>query len=96
MKSIAIVGAGIAGLSIAHAIRKLAPEVRVIVLERGQRAGGNIRSELTKGYLCEWGPDGFLDNAPETLALARQWVWSTGCFRAVMQPGAGSSTGMAA
>jgi protoporphyrinogen/coproporphyrinogen III oxidase len=71
MKSIAIVGAGIAGLSIAHAIRKLAPEVRVIVLERGQRAGGNIRSELTKGYLCEWGPDGFLDNAPETLALAR-------------------------
>jgi oxygen-dependent protoporphyrinogen oxidase len=24
------------------------------------------------GYLCEWGPNGFLDNVPETLALVRQ------------------------
>jgi oxygen-dependent protoporphyrinogen oxidase len=71
MRGIAIVGGGIAGLSIAHAVRARAPEVPVVVLERSGRPGGNIRSETTDGFLCEWGPDGFLDNVPETLALAR-------------------------
>ncbi len=71
MKSVAVVGGGIAGLSVAHALRRRAPGVRVTVLERRNRPGGNVRSEKTEGYLCEWGPDGFLDNAPDTLALAR-------------------------
>ena len=66
---VAIVGAGIAGLSTAHAVRAMAPEVDVVVLEARDRAGGNIRSEQVDGYLCEHGPDGFLDNAPATLAF---------------------------
>lgn len=70
MKTVAIVGGGIAGLSIARAIARRAPDVQVSVLERSARPGGNIRSERVDGYLCEWGPDGFLDNAPATLALA--------------------------
>ena len=41
------------------------------VLERAARAGGNLRTERVDGYLCEWGPNGFLDNVPETLALVR-------------------------
>jgi oxygen-dependent protoporphyrinogen oxidase len=71
VNTIAIVGGGIAGLSIAHAIRRRNPLVRVLVFERGERPGGNIRTEVIDGYVCECGPDGFLDNAPETLALAR-------------------------
>ena len=69
MKRIAIVGAGVAGLSIAHAIRSRDPRADLVVLERGERPGGNVRSEAIDGYTCEWGPDGFLDNAPDTLRL---------------------------
>ncbi len=68
-KRIIIAGAGIAGLSTAWAIKQRAPEVDVVVLERGSRAGGNIRTEHIDGYVCESGPDGFLDNAPATMAL---------------------------
>ena len=66
---VAIVGGGIAGLATAHAVRGLAPETDIVVLEARDRVGGNIRSEHLDGYLCEHGPDGFLDNAPATLAF---------------------------
>lgn len=69
MTRVVIAGGGIAGLSIAWAIRKTDPRVEVVVLERGTRPGGNIRTEHVAGYACEWGPDGFLDNAPDTLRL---------------------------
>ena len=42
------------------------------MLEQADRPGGNLRSETIDGFLCEWGPNGFLDNAPETLALAAE------------------------
>lgn len=70
MSRIVIAGGGIAGLSIAHAIRRREPAVDVVVLESTARTGGNLRTELTDGYRCEWGPDGFLDNSPPTLTLA--------------------------
>src|SRR5262245_24039053 len=70
-KRIVIAGAGIAGLSIAWAIKQRAPGVDVVVVERGPRAGGNIRTEHIDGYVCESGPDGFLDSAPATMALVR-------------------------
>jgi oxygen-dependent protoporphyrinogen oxidase len=69
MKRVVIAGGGIAGLSVAHALRVETPDVEVIVLQGDPRVGGNIRSERSDGYLCEWGADGFLDNSPPTLAL---------------------------
>jgi oxygen-dependent protoporphyrinogen oxidase len=66
---IVIVGAGIAGLSIAWAIRRRDPDADLVVLERGPRTGGNIRTERVDGYVCESGPDGFMDSAPATIAL---------------------------
>jgi oxygen-dependent protoporphyrinogen oxidase len=69
---VAVVGAGIAGLAVAHAVRRRAPDAEVTVLEAASRPGGNIRSERTFGYLCEWGPNGFLDSVPETLAFAQE------------------------
>ena len=71
MSRVAVVGAGIAGLAVAHAVRRLLPAAGVTVFEAAPRPGGNIRSERLDGYLCEWGPNGFLDSVPETLALAR-------------------------
>jgi oxygen-dependent protoporphyrinogen oxidase len=72
MSRIVIAGAGITGLSIAHAIRRRDPRADVVVLEPGERPGGNIRTEVIGGYMCEWGADGFLDNAPATLQLVRE------------------------
>jgi oxygen-dependent protoporphyrinogen oxidase len=72
MTRVAIVGGGIAGLATAHALQAQAPDVEVIVLEASDRVGGHIRSELIDGYLCEAGPDGFLDNAPSTLAFVEE------------------------
>ncbi|MDH3997246.1 MAG: protoporphyrinogen oxidase [Desulfuromonadales bacterium] len=73
MKQIAVIGAGISGLSTAHAIERLAAEagieVAVTVFERDERIGGKIWSIKEEGYLCEWGPNGFLDSKPMTLDL---------------------------
>jgi len=73
MTKIAIIGAGISGLSTAHAIERLAAaaglEVAVTVFEREERTGGKIWSIKEEGYLCEWGPNGFLDSKPMTLEL---------------------------
>ena len=67
---IAIVGAGIAGLSIASALkRRLGADQEICVFERAPRAGGNIRTDDIDGFLIEWGPNGFLDNVPETFRL---------------------------
>lgn len=71
MTRIVVVGGGIAGLSTAYALRKRQPAADVVLLERSATTGGNIRTERIDGYTCEWGPDGFLDDAPETMALVR-------------------------
>jgi oxygen-dependent protoporphyrinogen oxidase len=71
-RHVAIVGGGIAGLSVAHALLGQGAAARgidVSVLERASRPGGHIRTENVDGFLCEWGPNGFLDNAPATLSL---------------------------
>ena len=72
MSTVAVVGAGVAGLSVAHEVRKRAPGLDVIVLEPRERTGGNVRTEVCEGYTCEWGAVGFLDNAPDTLRLVRE------------------------
>lgn len=72
MSRVVIVGGGIAGLAVAHALRREAPDVDLTVLEARERPGGHIRSENVQGYLCECGPDGFLDSAPATLALVNE------------------------
>jgi len=79
-KRIVIVGGGMAGLVAAFEIldrakkEGLNPSPDVLVLESSDRPGGNVRTEraLDTGFLCEWGPEGFLDNVPETLALAER------------------------
>ena len=68
---VAIVGGGITGLAAAAWLRRDHGIDDVAVLEASARAGGKIRTEIDGGYTLEWGPQGFLDNAPDTLELAR-------------------------
>jgi oxygen-dependent protoporphyrinogen oxidase len=68
-----IIGAGISGLATAFFLRQLADrngiELQLTVLEKDSRTGGKIHSIREQGYLCEWGPNGFLDGKPATLDL---------------------------
>jgi oxygen-dependent protoporphyrinogen oxidase len=76
MNHIAIIGAGISGLATAFAIERQAAmaglRITTTLVEKEQRVGGKIWSRQEDGFLCEWGPNGFLDNKPMTLELCRQ------------------------
>jgi oxygen-dependent protoporphyrinogen oxidase len=66
---IAVLGGGVAGLAAAYELGK---EHEVTLFESRDRTGGNIRTEELDGYRIEWGPNGFLDNEPNTLKLATE------------------------
>jgi oxygen-dependent protoporphyrinogen oxidase len=66
---VVIVGAGITGLAAAVWLEREHGIDDVLVLETSGRAGGKIFSEVVEGHCIEWGPQGFLDNAPDTLDL---------------------------
>lgn len=70
---IVVMGGGISGLSAAFCIREAAAragqEIELTVLEGEDRLGGKIWSVRDQGFLCEYGPNGFLDNKPMTLDL---------------------------
>lgn len=65
----AIVGGGITGLATGAWLEHDHSIDDYVILEASGRAGGKIRSELESGFTLEWGPQGFLDNAPDTLEL---------------------------
>ena len=68
LHDLAVCGGGISGLALAYlAGTRGVPDV--VVLEGAGRPGGKIQTEWVDGFCCEWGPQGFLDNVPETLAL---------------------------
>jgi oxygen-dependent protoporphyrinogen oxidase len=67
---IAIIGGGITGLATAAWLEHDHGIDDYVILEASSRAGGKIRSEIDAGFTLEWGPQGFLDNAPDTLELA--------------------------
>ncbi len=75
MKKALVVGGGISGLATAYLLGERAKaagiELQVTLWEKEPRVGGKIWSIKADGYLCEWGPNGFLDNKPQTLDLCR-------------------------
>lgn len=67
-----VVGAGISGLTIAHALLRKQPDIDLRIFEKDTRVGGKVWTEQTpEGYACEWGVNGFLNNKPRTLELAK-------------------------
>lgn len=67
---VAIVGGGISGLATAAALEVRGCET--VVIEGDARAGGKVRTEVDQGFLCEWGPTGFLDREPASRALCER------------------------
>jgi oxygen-dependent protoporphyrinogen oxidase len=75
MKRIVIIGGGISGLTVAYALLNSSyfslptSHLEIMVLEAESRPGGKIWTDKVNGFLCEKGPNGFLDNKPKTLEL---------------------------
>lgn len=73
VKRVVVLGGGISGLASAYRIRErcrvLEMPVEVTVVEAGPRAGGKVQTLREEGFVCEAGPQGFLDNEPATLRL---------------------------
>ncbi len=72
---VAIVGAGISGLSSAHYLRKLCREENVplelVLFESSARPGGVFDTVNTGDMVLELGPDSFITSKPWALDLAR-------------------------
>jgi oxygen-dependent protoporphyrinogen oxidase len=68
---VAIVGGGISGLASGYFLKAQAPEVALTILEQAPVVGGKVQTTQQDGFVFDWGPNGFLTNAPETLALAK-------------------------
>ena len=69
MKSVAIIGAGITGLTAAFYLKRKG--VPVIVYEAGARVGGVIQSLRQNGFLAECGPNTILETSPKIAQLIR-------------------------
>ena len=77
MVSVAIIGAGISGLTAAYRLRQ--HDVAVTIFEAAGRAGGVVRSERLDGYLVEHGPSSIEGIDPITEELLRELDLETQC-----------------
>ncbi len=69
MKPVAIIGAGITGLTTAFYLKRNG--IPVVVYEAGGRAGGVIQSIRKDGFLAEHGPNTILETSPKITQLIR-------------------------
>ena len=76
-----IVGGGISGLCTAHLLAARLGKDKVLLLESSDYLGGHIRTEKVDGYLCDCGPNGFLDREPKTL----EWIEELGLTDQLVQ-----------
>lgn len=94
--TVVVIGGGITGLVAARRVRMLSARTRVVLLERGARLGGKIRTDRIAGVPIEAGADWFLTRQPAALELCRElriddhlvppdrsgaFVWSRGTLR---------------
>jgi protoporphyrinogen/coproporphyrinogen III oxidase len=76
LKRIVIIGGGISGLAAANRLVELSQTtqqpIQIVLLESNIRLGGTIHTEQRDGFLLERGPDSFISEKPEAVALARR------------------------
>ena len=76
MKRIVIIGGGISGLATAHRLIELSQSsntpIKLTLLEGSSRLGGTIQTGHRDGFLIERGPDSFISEKPEAVALAKR------------------------
>ena len=65
-----IVGGGISGLAAAYDLAKA--DIPHLVIEKSPRVGGLIETHQWEGCVLEYGPDSFISQKPEALALIKE------------------------
>lgn len=73
-RKILVLGGGITGLCAAWKLSRLYRPQNVVLLEASGAAGGAARTENVRGFLCDLGPNGYLDREPQM----RNWVRDLG------------------
>lgn len=71
-RRVVVVGAGIAGLSAANAVRRAAPGLDVVVLEGSSSVGGKLARAEVGGVSVDVGAESMLNRRPEAVELARE------------------------
>jgi protoporphyrinogen/coproporphyrinogen III oxidase len=64
-----VVGAGVAGLTVAYHVATARPDLPIVVVEATGRVGGQIATTTTGGYTVEHGATSLLAHRPETAHL---------------------------
>jgi oxygen-dependent protoporphyrinogen oxidase len=72
VKRCAIIGTGISGLTAAYYLKQRVPDLSLTLIDRNDRAGGVIRTELVDGCIVEAGPDSFLTQKAAARELCAQ------------------------
>jgi oxygen-dependent protoporphyrinogen oxidase len=73
VKSVAVVGGGVSGLTAAYRLRALLGEdARIIVFESTDTLGGKLRTVELAGQPYDVGAEAFLARRPEAMALVRE------------------------
>ena len=86
---VAVVGAGVTGLTAAFRLQVADASIDVVVLEASQRPGGTLRTVEVAGIPLDAGPDSFLGRKPWATELCRElgiettrpaatgtWLWT--------------------
>jgi oxygen-dependent protoporphyrinogen oxidase len=72
-KRVVIVGGGISGLAAAHRLLELGlSQTQIVLVEASGRLGGTLETTVRDGFLLERGPDSFISEKPEAVALAKR------------------------
>lgn len=69
---VAVVGAGVAGLTAAFRLHTLRPDWEVTLVDAGDRVGGKLLTEHVDGFVIDAGPDSLVTSKPEGLALVQE------------------------
>lgn len=72
MRRVVVIGGGISGLAAAHRLVELNPSLDLVLIEASERLGGTLRTDEREGFLLERGPDSFISEKPEAVALAKR------------------------
>ena len=71
---ILVIGGGISGLCSAYYLTKYYKPENVLLIEGSARLGGTAYTDGMEGFVCEWGPNGWLDKEPKM----KQWLKDLG------------------
>jgi oxygen-dependent protoporphyrinogen oxidase len=75
-RRVAVVGGGLSGLAVSFSLLRRAERdglgIDLSLWESETRLGGKICTLSREGFRCETGPNGFLDNVPQTLEMVEE------------------------